>query len=76
MIFDLLAGLGILLFIGFAIYAGYMRLIGDKKPTKDLVSNLIWWYGSAVVIGTVLTSVGTLILVFAIFIIRAMALGG
>ena len=76
MIVQLLMGLSIMLYMSFTAYSMYMRIIG-KKPVgeiKNIVSDIVWWHGTAWVIAMPLIAVMTLSIIFANFIMNALSI--
>jgi len=71
MIFDVLMALSILWFFAFSGYCVYVRAIGRKSADNgQVIGKLIWHWGETVIIATVCTSIGTLSIICANWIIK------
>jgi hypothetical protein len=71
MIFDLLMALGVMWFFTFSIYCAYLRAVGTKTTNMNsFVGKLIWTWGEVFIIATIATSVGTLSMICAMWIIK------
>ena len=70
MIFQLITGLGVVLYFAFTMITVYMVLIGKKTPEQDIIGRLIWMHGQFVIGLFMAASVISLSLVFANIVIN------
>ena len=75
-IVNLLAGLGVLWFIALCGYSVYLRLIApEPDENANKVGKLLWYFGSVVIVGTLIVGMLTLAIIFAYWIINAIGMG-
>jgi len=75
-IINLLMGLGVLWFITLCGYSVYLRMIA-KQPDMNAnwMGKAFWYFGTLVIVGTIITGFLTLAIIFAYWIINAIGMG-